>query len=120
MSAGNDHGVDRSGRRAALVRGFGLAAGAAVVWIASSGARAAVARKLDPAAVQYVDVGSSPGKDCDDCIQFVPGAKADAKGTCKIVDGPISPHGHCIAFSPKPRPARNPAGISGVDPRLMT
>jgi hypothetical protein len=43
------------------------------------------------------------GKDCDDCSQFVPGATPDAPGTCRIVEGAISPHGHCIAFTPKAR-----------------
>ena len=113
-------GTDRRGRRAALARGLDLLAGAVVIRIASGDARADGAKKLDPAAVQYVDVGQSPGKDCDDCLQFVPGAKPDASGTCKIVEGPISPHGHCIAFSPKPRPARRQGGMSGTDPRMMT
>ena len=80
--------------------------GAVVVWMIGDDTRAANAKKLDPAAVQYVDVGASPGKDCDDCLQFVPGPKADGPGTCRIVEGSISPHGHCIAFSPKPSVAR--------------
>jgi len=95
--------VDPRGRRAALARGLDLVAGAIVVWIADGDARAADAKKLDRAAVQYVDVGKSPGKDCDDCLQFIPGPKADGPGTCRIVEGPISPHGHCIAFTPKRR-----------------
>jgi hypothetical protein len=57
--------------------------------------------KLAKSAVQYEDVGKKKGTDCDDCVQFIPGRTA-AFGTCKIVVGEISPHGHCIAFTPKP------------------
>ena len=112
--------LDPRGRRAALARGFRLAAGAVAIRITGAEARADSPKKLDRAAVQYVDVGNSPGKDCDDCVQFIPGAKADGPGTCRIVEGPISPHGHCIAFSPKPRPAQKQGGIPRADPRLMT
>ena len=81
----------------------GLAAiGVALVAVAPLEARAADA-KLAKSAVQYVDDGKVPNKDCDDCIQFIPGAKADGVGTCRIVAGAINPHGHCIAFSPKPK-----------------
>ena len=59
--------------------------------------------KLAKSAVQYVDAGKEEGKDCDDCIQFIPGKTAKALGTCRIVEGEINPHGHCIAFTPKPK-----------------
>ena len=58
--------------------------------------------KLAKSAVAYQETAKN-GKDCDDCIQFVPGASAQAPATCKIVDGPISPHGYCLAFTPKPK-----------------
>jgi hypothetical protein len=58
--------------------------------------------KLAKSAVQYVDAGKDEGKDCDDCSQFIPGKTPKAMGTCKIVEGEINPHGHCIAFTPKP------------------
>ena len=35
---------------------------------------------------------------CGVCKFFIPGANASANGTCKIVDGSISPNGYCIAF----------------------
>jgi High potential iron-sulfur protein len=41
------------------------------------------------------------GQRCDACMQFVPGPKPGAKGACKVVDGPISPSGWCIAFVKK-------------------
>jgi hypothetical protein len=34
-------------------------------------------------------------------MQFVPGPKPDANGTCKVVDGPISPNGWCVAYVKK-------------------
>ena len=60
-------------------------------------------KKLAKSAVQYEDQAKKEGADCDDCAQFIPGKTATALGTCKIVEGEINPHGHCIAFSPKPR-----------------
>ena len=38
---------------------------------------------------------------CSGCSLFVPGKSASANGTCKVVDGAISPNGWCSAFSPK-------------------
>jgi hypothetical protein len=93
-------------RRAVLQRGLGLVAAPVVAWLVPA-AVSAQGAKLAKAAVSYVDVGTVSGKDCDDCTQFVPGADAKAMGTCRIVDGPISPHGHCIAFTPKAAAARS-------------
>jgi hypothetical protein len=77
-------------------------AGSRVLAIAASNVARAADTKLAKATVQYVDDGKLPGKDCDDCIQFIPGKTAKDAGTCKIVEGAINPHGHCLAFSPKP------------------
>ena len=38
---------------------------------------------------------------CDGCTLFVPGKTASANGTCKVISGPISPNGWCIAFAQK-------------------
>lgn len=38
---------------------------------------------------------------CGDCSLFVPAASASDAGTCKVVDGDISPNGWCTAYSPK-------------------
>lgn len=40
-------------------------------------------------------------KQCSGCKFFMPGQDAGAEGTCQIVDGSISPHGYCTAFSAK-------------------
>jgi hypothetical protein len=73
----------------ALLEGIGIQATAAQT-------------KLSKAAVKYQDK-STEGKDCDDCAQFVPGKRAGAAGTCKVVEGSISPHGYCVAFVAKPK-----------------
>ncbi len=85
-------------------RAAALGLGAAVVWLVAAPARAQ-AGKLAKDAVKYVDKGDVPGRDCDDCLQYIPPASATASATCRIVDGPISPHGHCVAFTPKPKSA---------------
>jgi len=89
-------------RRDALRGGLGAIAAVAMVWFAPRSARAAP-DKLSKAAVQYADTSNDAGKDCDDCSQFVPGQSIKGYGTCKIVEGDISPHGHCLAFTPKPK-----------------
>jgi len=52
--------------------------------------------KASKQSMQYQDQPKN-GQQCDTCMQFIPGAKAGANGTCKVVDGPISPKGWCIA-----------------------
>ena len=89
-------------RRIALQRGLGALTGAALAGVAGTSTWAAET-KLAKSAVQYVDAGKDEGKDCDDCLQFLPGKTAKDNGTCKIVEGVINPHGHCIAFTPKPK-----------------
>ena len=94
--------IDGISRRVALQRGLGTITGIALVGVAGTSAGAGET-KLAKSAVQYVNAGKDEGKDCDDCAQFVPGKTAKDNGTCKIVEGTINPHGHCIAFTPKPK-----------------
>lgn len=63
-----------------------------------SAAASADTSKSSQAAMQYQ---SSPkdGKHCSGCNFFIPGDSATANGTCKIVDGTISPTGYCIAYN---------------------
>jgi hypothetical protein len=88
-----------SRRREALKRGLGAGVGIAIVSI--TGRAFSQAAKLSKDAVKYTDAGNVPGKDCDDCSQYLPGTSANDPVTCKLVEGVINPHGHCIAFSPK-------------------
>lgn len=41
------------------------------------------------------------GHRCSQCSFFIPGSSATANGTCKIVDGAISPNGWCTAWAKK-------------------
>jgi hypothetical protein len=41
------------------------------------------------------------GKQCSTCTFFIAGKTPTANGTCKIVQGDISPKGYCIAYSAK-------------------
>ena len=52
------------------------------------------------ASMQYRDTPNGK-QDCTNCSLFVPGSSAKANGTCKVVDGSISPHGYCVAFAAK-------------------
>ncbi len=85
--------------RRGFLKGSALLASIAVVTATGVMTREAVAG-VPKAAMQYQDTPKD-GKDCSKCIQFIPGASAKADGKCKIVDGAISPHGYCNAFSAK-------------------
>lgn len=89
-------------RRIVLMRAIGAGIGVALAGAATRRA-AATTVKLEKSAVQYTDAGAVKDQDCDDCVQFIAGKTAKAAGSCRIVEGAISPHGHCIAFAPKPR-----------------
>ena len=91
-------------RRGALLRTAAYGIGATIAWAGATPARAQ-AGKLAKDAVKYVDKGDAPGKDCDGCMHYIAPASAREPAACRIVDGAISPHGHCIAFTPKPKPA---------------
>jgi len=61
----------------------------------------AAAGKLAKADVQYQDQPNN-GRDCDHCIQFIADPAHKGAGTCKVVAGPVSARGYCLAFTPKP------------------
>ena len=60
---------------------------------------AAAQQKATKQAMQYQDQPKN-GQKCSDCLQFIPGQQG-ANGTCKVVEGPISPNGWCAAFVKK-------------------
>ena len=78
--------------------------GSVVILPALAGAIGAVASadtaKSSQASMHY-QTTPNDGKQCSQCNFFVPGSSASANGTCKIVDGSITPTGWCIAFSAK-------------------
>lgn len=58
------------------------------------------AAKASKQAMQYRD--SPNGKEkCSNCLQFIPGETPEANGTCKVVEGNISPNGWCTAYTPR-------------------
>ena len=83
-----------SSRREALKLGAVALAGACLA------RRAAAQAKSDKKAMQYQDQPKN-GQQCDQCMHWIPGPKPDAQGQCKVVDGPISPKGYCVAFVKK-------------------
>ncbi len=55
------------------------------------------------AALQYQDVSFDPARRCDLCLQFLPPPEGSrACGQCKVVKGPINPHGDCKSFAKRP------------------
>ena len=40
-------------------------------------------------------------KQCSGCQFFIPASDPKSDGTCKIVEGSISPNGYCMAFAAK-------------------
>lgn len=56
--------------------------------------------KASKATVKYQGKPKGSQK-CSDCKFFVAGKNKMAMGSCKIVDGSISPNGWCTAFSKK-------------------
>ncbi len=87
-------------RRLALLRSAGLLAAfaAAPMLVRTAGAQAT---KMTKAVAKYQEEPNK-GQRCDECLQFIPGKTASARGACKVVEGDISPKGWCIAFVKKP------------------
>ena len=89
----------KKGSRRTFLKSAALLASIAVVPVVVS-KEASAGTKVSQAAMQYQD--HPKGKlECSNCIQFEPGKTAKAKGTCKVVEGAISPKGYCIAYAPK-------------------
>jgi hypothetical protein len=101
MNEMSENQPDKVSRRALIKSSIRALAGIAIVSLTVPKTLSAET-KLTKSVVQYEDVGKQKGADCDDCVHFIPGKTANASGTCKIVEGEINPHGHCIAFTPKP------------------
>jgi hypothetical protein len=85
------HGVGVPWSRRALLLS------AAVVPAAAGLAATAAAQPAQKLAQQIVQYQQTPkdGHECDACVNFIP------PDQCKLVEGPISPKGWCVAFAPK-------------------
>lgn len=88
----------RLDRRALLKKCAALVASFAAVPFIVTSALAAT-RKAAKADLRYQDHPRN-GKACASCWAYVAGRSA-TEGTCKIIEGPISADGWCMAFSPK-------------------
>ena len=63
--------------------------------------RCAQASAGNKAMLHYQDSPNN-GQKCSDCTAFKPGPEsAPDTGTCKVIGGPVSPTGWCMAFSPR-------------------
>jgi hypothetical protein len=83
-------------RRTILI---GAATLAGLAGLAAGTANAA--GSMPKANVKYQDTPKD-GKVCSNCVYYLPGASAKAKGACKIVAGDISPNGWCNMYAAKP------------------
>lgn len=77
-----------------LLKGVAILVGAVAIRPARAQA------KVSKAAMQYQDHPKGTAE-CSNCLQFVPGKTPTAMGTCKVVEGAISPKGWCLAYAKK-------------------
>ena len=80
-------------RRSALQR-VALLAGASLTANLMQSSVAQAQQKATKDAVKYQDKPKGD-QQCSNCLQFV------APGSCKIVEGAVSPTGYCIAWAKK-------------------
>jgi hypothetical protein len=82
-------------RQGAVIAGGALAAG-----LMSKTRVYAQTTKASQAVAMYQSQPHS-GQECDGCVHFIPGKTPSADGTCKLVQGSISPKGWCVFFTAK-------------------
>jgi len=83
--------------RRELLKGGAMLASIAVLATTSAITSTSAIAGVPKAAMQYRDTPNGQ-QDCSKCSLFIPGS---SNGTCKVVDGSISPHGYCVAFAAK-------------------
>ena len=81
--------------RRALLKSAALLAGIAAIPVVAE-----AAGTVPKAAMKYQDHPHG-NQDCSSCMQFIPGKSPTAMGECKVVAGPISPKGWCVAYVKK-------------------
>lgn len=96
----NDVEFDAS-RRTLLKSGATIAVIGAVA--ATGILKSGPARAQSKASKAVAMYQSTPhGKDqCDNCIHFTPGKTPKSEGTCKVVEGDVSPTGWCVMYARK-------------------
>lgn len=91
----------KTSRRSMLKGSAMLVVGAALASRMAASRQAFAQQKMAQSAVQYQNKPNGDKK-CSNCLQFVPGSSPTANGTCKLVDGSISPQGYCTLWAAKP------------------
>lgn len=91
----------RSVSRRAFIGNAALLAGAAAAPVLIVSPVASAQQKVPQASVKYQDKPNGDKK-CSNCLQFIPGSSPTANGSCKVVDGTISPNGYCQIWVAKP------------------
>lgn len=72
----------------------------ALAGLALAGTSTIAQAKSSKAAMKYQNTPKGSAK-CSGCSLFIPGKTTKANGTCKVVEGSISPNGWCVAYTPK-------------------
>lgn len=86
-------------RRTIFRRGIAVAAGAVAIGTMAK-IQPAQAAKVKQAVAMYQPKPHASQK-CVQCVHFAAGKTPTADGTCKLVEGSISPNGWCVLFAPK-------------------
>ena len=81
--------------RRAILKRAALLAGTVVTASGLPGKSALAQQKVSKEAMKYQDKPNGD-KQCSNCLQFIP------PGSCKVVEGTISPNGYCLAWVKKP------------------
>jgi High potential iron-sulfur protein len=87
-------------RRRLFRQGAVIASGAALGGLMLKVKAPAQGGKVSQAIAKYQATPHGT-QQCDGCMQYIPGKTPSANGTCKIVEGSISPKGWCMFFAPK-------------------
>jgi hypothetical protein len=72
----------------------------ALAGLAVAGTSAIADAKSSKSAMKYQTTPKGSQK-CSGCQLYIPGKSAKANGTCKVVEGSISPNGWCVAYTAK-------------------
>jgi hypothetical protein len=81
--------------RRTLLKSAALLAGIAAIPVVAE-----AAGTVPKTAMKYQDHPKGD-QECSNCMQYIPGKSAAAMGECKVVAGPISPKGWCVAYVKK-------------------
>lgn len=105
--SGSGHAKKAAPAKAAEAKPAAASKPAAAAEPAKAGGACADPAKLDQqsktmrSTLQYVEKSVKEGQNCSGCLQWIPGAKADACGGCKLFSGGVNPKGYCLSWAKK-------------------